>query len=82
VWGRSWQKTLSFSIRQEFKVIHVTLLMYLASLVFIPYLYKKIEMNWKYPLVANRFANNLFARIPACGKPYIPLLISMNTMPL
>jgi hypothetical protein len=45
VWGRSWQKTLSFSIRQEFKVIHVTLLMYLAWLVFIPYLYKKIEMN-------------------------------------
>lgn len=43
--GGGGQKTRSFSIRKEFKVIHVTLSMYLASLAFILCLDKKIEMT-------------------------------------
>jgi hypothetical protein len=43
--GGGGQKTRSFSIRKEFKVIHVTLSMYLASLAFILCLHKKIEMT-------------------------------------
>jgi hypothetical protein len=39
------KKPRSFSIRKEFKVIHVTLSMYLASLAFILCLNKKIEMT-------------------------------------
>jgi hypothetical protein len=43
--GERWAKNPTFSIRKEFKVIHVTLSMYLASLAFILCLDKKIEMT-------------------------------------